>query len=56
LRAAKEAINGGMDVDLATGCKMEIDGFALCMASEDAKEGTAAFLEKREATFTGKLY
>ena len=55
LRAAKEAINAGMDVDLATGCKMEIDAFALCVASEDAKEGTAAFLEKREATFTGKL-
>ena len=55
LRAAKEAINAGMDVDLATGCKMEIDAFALCVASEDAKEGTTAFLEKREATFTGKL-
>jgi enoyl-CoA hydratase len=55
LRAAKEAVNGGMDVDLATGCKMEIDAFALCVASEDAKEGTAAFLEKREATFSGKL-
>ena len=55
LRAAKEAINSGMDVDLATGCKIEIDAFALCMASEDAKEGTAAFLEKREAKFTGKL-
>ena len=55
LRAAKEAINGGTDVDLATGCKMEIDAFALCVASEDAKEGTAAFLEKRKAKFTGKL-
>ena len=55
LRAAKEAINGGMDVDLATGCRMEIDAFALCMASEDAKEGTKAFLEKREVKFTGKL-
>ena len=55
LRAAKEAVNGGMDVDLATGCRMEIDAFALCMASEDAKEGTTAFLEKREAKFTGKL-
>ena len=55
LRAAKEAVNGGMDVDLATGCRMEIDAFALCMASEDAREGTAAFLEKRDAVFKGKL-
>lgn len=55
LRAAKQTINSGMDVDLATGCKIEIDAFALCMASEDGKEGTSAFLEKRPAKFTGKL-
>lgn len=55
IRAAKQAINHGMEVDLATGCKMEIDAFALCMASEDSREGTAAFLEKRQAAFTGKL-
>lgn len=55
LRAAKEAINSGMNVDLATGCGIEIDAFALCMASEDAKEGTTAFLEKRKAEFKGSL-
>jgi enoyl-CoA hydratase len=44
-----------MNVDLATGCAIEIDAFALCMASEDAKEGTAAFLEKRKADFKGSL-
>jgi len=55
IRAAKEAINNGMNVDLATGCTIEIDAFALCMASEDAKEGTAAFLEKRKADFKGSL-
>ena len=48
IRAAKQAINNGMDADLATGCKIEIDAFALCMASEDAREGTTAFLEKRK--------
>jgi enoyl-CoA hydratase len=53
LRAAKQAINGGMNVDIGSGCKMEIDAFALCMASEDAKEGTLAFLEKRKADFKG---
>ena len=55
LRAAKQVINRGLDVDLATGCAMEVDAFALCMASRDGKEGTAAFLEKRKAQFKGSL-
>ena len=53
LRAAKQAINTGMDVDLKTGCRIEIDAFAICLASPDAKEGTQAFLEKRAADFKG---
>ncbi len=55
LRAAKQAVNSGMDTDLLTGCGIECDAFALCMASEDAKEGTTAFLEKRKAEFKGSL-
>ena len=55
LRAAKQAINTGMDVDLKTGCRIEIDAFAICLSSPDAKEGTQAFLEKREADFKGSL-
>ena len=55
LRAAKQAINAGMDVDLNTGCRIEIDAFAICLASSDAKEGTQAFLEKRAADFKGGL-
>ena len=55
LNAAKQTINQGLDVDLATGCKIEVDSFALCMASEDAKEGTLAFLEKRKPGFKGNL-
>jgi enoyl-CoA hydratase len=55
LRAAKQAINTGMDVDLKTGCRIEIDAFAICLASPDAKEGTRAFLEKRAADFKGGL-
>ena len=55
LRAAKQAINRGVSVDLATGCHIEIDAFALCFASPDAREGTAAFLEKRKPQFKGSL-
>jgi len=55
LREAKQAVNKGMDVDLANGCGIEIDAFCLCYASPDAKEGTSAFLEKRQAEFKGGL-
>jgi enoyl-CoA hydratase len=55
LRAAKQAVNQGMNADLATGCHIEIDAFALVMASPDAKEGTTAFLEKRKPAFRGGL-
>ena len=55
LRAAKQVVNSGMDVDLKTGCRMEIDAFAICLTSPDAMEGTHAFLEKRPAGFKGTL-
>ena len=55
LRGAKHAVNTGMNSDLVTGCNIEIDAFALCFASEDAKEGTSAFLEKRKTQFKGSL-
>lgn len=55
LREAKQAVNKGMEVDLPSGCGIEIDAFALCYASPDAKEGTSAFLDKRQAEFKGGL-
>jgi enoyl-CoA hydratase len=55
LNMAKQAVNQGGDVDLSTACKIEIDSFAICFASDDAKEGTKAFLEKRKPEFKGKL-
>lgn len=48
---AKSAINFGSETDLASGCRMEADLFGLCFATEDKKEGMAAFLEKRPAKF-----
>jgi enoyl-CoA hydratase len=55
LRAAKQAVNSGLNVDLATGCHIEADAFSICMASEDGKEGTRAFIEKRKPQFKGSL-
>ncbi len=55
IRAVKESIERGYDQDLRTGCYMESDAFGICMASEDAREGMGAFLEKRKADFKGEL-
>ncbi|MCP4020382.1 MAG: enoyl-CoA hydratase/isomerase family protein, partial [Desulfobacteraceae bacterium] len=56
LRAAKEVVQLGIDKDLESGCRIENESFGLVMASEDAKEGTQAFLEKRKPEFKGTLY
>jgi enoyl-CoA hydratase len=55
LRAAKQAINDGVNADLKTGISIEVNHFAMAMISADAKEGMSAFLEKRKAQFSGKL-
>lgn len=54
LQAAKAAINSGLDTSLDIGLKIERDAFAICMASEDAGEGTRAFIEKRPPAFKGR--
>ncbi len=55
LHNAKQAVNDGTNADLATGCEIETQAFALCIASPDAREGTRAFLEKRQPEFKGGL-
>ncbi len=51
VRAAKQAIDRGFDLDLKNACLLEVDAFALCFASPDAHEGARAFLEKRPPKF-----
>jgi enoyl-CoA hydratase/carnithine racemase len=54
LRAAKLAIDGGLDMDLASGLAWEGQLFAGLFATEDRVEGTTAFVEKRKPGFTGR--
>ena len=51
---AMEAVNKGMETTLAEGLYLEAVLFAVACSSEDKKEGTAAFLEKRAPGFKGK--
>jgi len=45
---AKNVINRGMENDLSKGQAIERDGFLQCFASGEAREGMAAFVEKRK--------
>jgi enoyl-CoA hydratase/carnithine racemase len=51
---AMEAVNKGMEMTLPEGLYLEATLFGVCCATEDKKEGTTAFLEKRAAQFKGK--
>ncbi len=54
LRATLEAVNGGLDRPLAEAQEGEAALFGEMAATEDAREGTRAFLEKRPARFAGR--
>lgn len=51
---AKRCVNISMYTDLSTGLAFEQFGMAVALSSEDKKEGTSAFLEKRPPNFPGK--
>lgn len=54
LRAAKAAMNQGVDTTLENGLQIEKDCYQTTLKSRDRLEGLAAFKEKRKPVFTGQ--
>jgi enoyl-CoA hydratase/carnithine racemase len=54
LKLALEAINKGLETSQSEGLLLEASYFGLCAATEDKREGTSAFLEKRAPQFRGR--
>jgi len=54
LGLAKRAVRASLELPLAEGLALERDLMEMAMASEDATEGIAAFLEKRSPEFKGR--
>jgi enoyl-CoA hydratase len=54
LRVIKKNINVGMQMDISSAMEFDRRGLYILSASEDAKEGISAFLEKRKPVFSGK--
>jgi len=56
LRAAKQAIDDGLEVDLSTGLEIERLQFAALFATEDQRAGMRSFVENGpgKATFAGR--
>jgi len=56
LRAAKEAIDRGLDTDLGTGLEIERMLFSALFATEDRSAGMTSFVERGpgKATFSGR--
>lgn len=51
---AMQAVDTGLNGDIDEGMRFEATAFGLAAATEDMKEGTRAFLEKRTPRFSGK--
>jgi enoyl-CoA hydratase len=53
-RLAMEAVHQGLNMPFAEGCRLEAALFGMVTTTEDMREGTRAFLEKRKAEFKGR--
>ena len=49
-----ETVDAGLDAGLEEGLRFEAAAFAVSAATDDCREGTRAFLEKRKPAFAGK--
>jgi enoyl-CoA hydratase/carnithine racemase len=54
IHACLEAVVSGLEMSLEDGLNLEIELFSRLFESEDMREGTQAFLEKRKPIFRGK--
>jgi len=54
VKLSLEAVNKGLDTSQSEGFALEASYFGLCAGTEDKKEGTSAFLEKRAPKFLGR--
>jgi len=54
VKQSLEAVNKGLDAGQSEGFALEASYFGLCAGTEDKKEGTSAFLEKRAPQFLGR--
>jgi len=54
MRYCIDAVNQGLQMSLAEGQRLEATLFGLVVSTDDMREGTRAFLEKRKAEFKGK--
>src|SRR5712671_2544497 len=54
VKLSHEAVNKGLETSQGQGLLLEASYFGLCASTEDKKEGTTAFLEKRAPQFRGR--